>query len=168
MAEELCCRGKNLGGGGGKALGGKGGKEVLEYDGKPGGGGGGKFPFQPSGGGGNDEVQGAPGKGGMKDCVPGKNLGGGGGMSAPKFAEYPSGGGGGCGKPAKGIGGNVNPGGYSGSGGCDSEGTNINEISSISKIFRTCLRFLTGTRAFRHWDIIVASYILRARWKSRW
>jgi hypothetical protein len=33
MAEELCCRGKNLGGGGGKALGGKGGKEVLEYDG---------------------------------------------------------------------------------------------------------------------------------------
>lgn len=29
MAEELCCRGKNLGGGGGKALGGNGGKEVL-------------------------------------------------------------------------------------------------------------------------------------------
>lgn len=31
MAEELCCRGKDLGGGG-KALGGKGGKELFEYD----------------------------------------------------------------------------------------------------------------------------------------
>lgn len=73
----------------------------------------------------------------MKDCVPGKNPGGGGGggsvvapakpgggggRSAPKFAEYPGGGG----KPAIGIEGHGNPGGYSG--GCDSEGTNINEI----------------------------------------
>ena len=80
----------------------------------------------------------------MKDCVPGKNPGGGGGggnevaplakpggrggggRSAPKFAEYPGGGGGGVGKPVTGIGGHRNPGGYSG--GCDSEGTNINEI----------------------------------------
>jgi len=79
MAEELCCRGKNLGGGDGKVLGGNEGKRLLEYDGNPGGGGGGKFPFQPGGGGGNDEGQEATGKEGMKGCVPG---GGGGAGSS--------------------------------------------------------------------------------------
>jgi hypothetical protein len=33
---------------------------------------------------------------------------------------------------------------------------------------RTCLKFLTGRRAFRHWNVIVTSYFLRARRKSRW